>query len=146
MTPQSRITSANRYRIEIDFMPEIFATQADLPEKKANLHEHQPGTQTHPEYGASTVTVGEFSFRHATGKNNVDRALDQWFNRFHREGIEDKRNARVVVYDHTGRIPLRTYQMRNCCPTTFKGEPHEGRSTDTSEFSFTLQPEDWDLV
>ena len=145
-TPQNRITSANRYRVEIDGMPLIFATQATLPEFKASLHQHQPGNTTNPEYGPSTFTVSEFTFRHATGKNNVDRALMDWVRAFNVDGIEDKRNARVVVYAHNGRVPIRTYELRNCCPISFKPEDHAGNSDNTAEFSFGLQPEDFDLV
>jgi hypothetical protein len=145
-TPQNRITSANRYRVEIDGLPTIYATQADLPEKKAGLHEHQAGTQVLPEYGPSTVTISEFTFRHATGKNNVDRSLMIWFNSFNIDGLPDKRSARVVQYDHTGRVPLRTYELFNCCPSSYKPEQLAGKSNDTAEFSFSLQPEDFDII
>lgn len=145
-TPQNRITSANRYRVEIDGMPVIFATRADLPDIKANLHDHQAGNEMSKEYGPSSYEVSEFTFTHATGKNNVDRALLVWFNLFNKEGVADKRNARVVVYDHTGRIPFRTYQLSNCCPSSFKPEQHAGNSNDTATFTFGLQPEDFDII
>lgn len=145
-TPQSRITSSNRYRVEIDGFPVIYATNADIPEKRANLHTHQAGNQRNPEYGPSTYTVGEFTFRHATAKGNIDVLLDDWFNRVHRLGIDDKRNARVVIYDHSGRTPLRTWALRNCCPSNIKAGDHAGDSNDTSDFSFSLQPEDADLL
>lgn len=139
-------TSANRYRVEIDGFPQIFATNADIPEKRANLHTHQAGNQRNPDYGASTYNVGEFTFRQATAKGNLEVLMDDWFNRVHRVGIEDKRNARVVIFDHTGRTPLRTWQLSNCLITQIKPGDHAGDSNDTSEFSFTLQPEDADLI
>jgi phage tail-like protein len=145
-TPANRLTSANRYRVEIDGMPQISATQATLPDVKANLHQHQAGNQRAAEYGPSTYEVSEFSFRHATGKANVDRALLEWFRAFNVDGVVDKRNARVVVFDHAGRVPLRTYELRNCCPASFKPEEHAGNSTNTAEFNFSLQPEDFDIV
>lgn len=139
-TPQNRITSAAKYRIEIDGLPVIYATEADLPGKKANLHTHQPGNQVNPVYGPSTIEVEEFTFKHATGQGNVDVQMDAWFDRFH-QGLDTKRNARLVIFDKTGRTPIRTWEMLNCCPTMVKPESHSGNSTDTSLFSFTLQPE-----
>lgn len=140
------ITSANRFRVEIDGFPTIWATNADIPEKRANLHQHQPGNVRNPEYGASTFNVGEFTFRQATGKSNVEVMMDDWFNRVHELGVEDKRNARVVIFDKTGRTPLRTWQMDNCLITQIKPGDHAGDSNDTSDFSFTLQPENARLV
>jgi phage tail-like protein len=145
-TPQGRITSANRYRVEIDGIGTISATQADVPELKANLHQHQAGNQRAPEHNPSTYEVGEFSFQHATAKGNVDVQLVEWFRLVHVEGVVIKRNVRVVVFDHTGRLALRTYELRDCLPTQFKPQQHAGKSTDTAEFSFSLQPEDFDIV
>lgn len=138
-------TPASKFRVEIDGFPTIYATQADLPEKRAELHRHQPGNQRSPEYGPSSVTVGEFTFRHATGHGNVDLLMMRWFDNFH-SGLEGKRNARCVIYDAAGRTPVRTWEMLNCCPTMVRPENHAGNSNDVSEFSFTLQPEDARLI
>lgn len=138
-------TSSSRYRLEIDGFPVIFATNATLPAKKGNLHTHQPGNQLSPEYGSATVTIEELTFRVATGNGEVDRLMDRWFDNFHR-GLDGKRNARLVIYDRTGRTPLRTWQMDNCCPTGVQPEEHAGDSDRTSEFTFTLQPESARIV
>lgn len=144
-TPQNRITSANRYRVEIDGLPVIYATNASIPEVTATLHKHQPGNQMNPTHGPSTFEVGEFTFRHATGQGNVDVQLVQWFRRVHSQGINEKRNARLVIFDHTGRRPIRTWELRDCLPMSVKPEDHEGETDKTSEFTFTLKPEDFDL-
>ncbi|HEV2761888.1 MAG TPA: hypothetical protein VGV38_02745 [Pyrinomonadaceae bacterium] len=133
-------TAAAKYRLEIDGFPVIFATNCTLPAKSANLHSHQPGNQLSPEYGSATVTIEELTFRVATGHNQVDRLMDRWFDLFHR-GLDTKRNARLVIFDRTGRTPLRTWEMDNCCPKAVQPEEHAGDSDATSEFTFTLQPE-----
>lgn len=146
MTPQSRITSANRYRVEIDGFPAINATNATIPETTATLHKHQAGNQRAPQHGPATYEVGEFSFRHATGQGNIDVALAEWFRRVHVDGVVDKRNARLVIFDHTGRTPLRTWLLLSCLPTSIKPEDHEGESDRTSEFTFAIKPEDFRLL
>lgn len=133
-------TSAAKYRVEIDGMPVIYATNAELPEKRANLHTHQPGNQLSATHGSATIQFGEFTFRHATGDGEVDRRMDRWFEDFH-AGRDAKRNARLVIFDRTGRTPLRTWEMIDCLPVMVKPEDHAGDSDRTSEFSFTLQPE-----
>lgn len=145
-TPFSRLTSANRYKVEIDGFPSIHATSADIPEVTANLHTHQAGNQRSPTYGPAHFSVGEFTFRHATAQGNVDVLLMDWWRRVNRLGLVEKRNARVVIFDHTGRTPVRTWLLRDCLPKNVKAGDHAGDSDATSDFSFTLQPEDAELL
>lgn len=144
-TPQSKITSANRYKVEIDGIGTIYATNATLPEITATLHKHQSGNQRAPTHGPATYEVGDFSFRHATAQGNIDVQLYEWWRRVHKLGEVDKRNARLVHYDHTGRVVLRTWQLSNCLPLSIKPEDHEGESDRTSEFTFTIKPEDFQV-
>ncbi|HEY9286264.1 MAG TPA: phage tail protein [Pyrinomonadaceae bacterium] len=145
-TPARRFTSANRYKVEIDGFPAIFATSASIPETTGTLHKHQAGNETAPTFGPATWEVGEFSFRHATAQGNVDVQLSEWFLRVHEQGVVDKRNARLVIYSHDGRTPLRTWQLNNCLPTSIKPEDHEGESDRTSEFTFAIKPERFRLL
>lgn len=146
VTPQSRITSSNRFKVEIDGFPAIYATSATIPETTATLHKHQAGNQTSPTHGPATFEVGEFSFRHAHGQGNVDVQLSEWFLRCHELGQVDKRNARLVIFAHNGRTPIRTWQLFDCLPTSIKPEDHEGESDRTSEFTFALKPERFRLL
>ena len=144
-TPANRLGSAARYKIEIDGFPTIYADNADLPEATAKPHSYQAGNELVPRFGPATYTVGEFVFRHATALGNVDVLMAQWFKDFHR-GAQGKKNARCIFYGPDRRTPLRTYEMLDCFPTAVKPEEHAGDSEETSRFSFTLQPEDFNLV
>ncbi len=139
------ITSASKYRIEIDGFPVIHATKATLPAKKHTPHTHQPGNQRLPDHGPSNVEIEEFTFEHATGNGNVDRLFDAWLENV-TAGLDFKRNARCVIFDRTGRTPLRTWEMQGCLPTSIKPEDHTGGSNDTSLFSFSLQPDNARLI
>jgi len=138
-------TSASRYLVEIDGFEKIYATKATLPSYKHTPHTHQPGNQRMPEHGVGNFEVEAFSFSHATGNGQVDRQVYSWMKGVEK-GLDDKRNARVVIFDKTGRTPLRTIELIGCLPTMFQQEELSGDSSDTAEFSFELQPDELKYV
>jgi hypothetical protein len=139
------ITSASKYRVEINGFPVIKASKATLGAKKHTPHKHQSGNVRLPEQGPSNLEIEESTFEHATGDGNIDRLFDAWIDNV-ANGLDGPRNARVVIFDKTGRIPLRTWELIGCLPTSIKPEDHSGGSNDTSLFSFSLQPDDMRLI
>lgn len=145
-TPQNRFTaSANRFALEIDGIGRIYATEATPPAKKQTPHKHQPGNQKSPEYGPGNYEIEEMSFKHATAKGTAEDDLAHWLDDY-LEGDDGPRNGRFIRFDAAGRIPVKTWELINCHPVMYKPETHSGTSTEVSEFSFSIQPEEARLI
>jgi hypothetical protein len=104
-------------------------------------HKHQPGNQLRPDHGIGNYEIGEVEVMAAVGNNGADKLIATWWQNF-KNGTDGARSVRVVQFDATGQIPIRTTDYQDCLPISFKIDNLKGDSSDIAKFTLALQPND----
>lgn len=135
-----------RFILEIDGIRAVVATEATPPGYKHTAVKYQPGNQSMPIHVRGNSEIEECSFKHARGIGQVGQQLVAWLRAFASGAVVERRNARFITMDETGRTPIETWELIGCVPTMYKPETSSGTGTNVASFTFSLQPSDARLI
>ena len=141
-------SSEGRFLLEADGVTAIMATDVTPGGFKHTPHKHQSGNQPNPDIGRGNYEIEEFTFKHATANGAAGEQLRDWLMTYARGGggVAQKRNFCFIVMDESGSLPVETTELYDCVPTMYKAETHTGSGTNVSQFSFSIQPTDMEVL
>jgi phage tail-like protein len=145
--PPGQGTGEGRYLFEFDGVVSIRASRVTGISKDHKEFELFVGNQANPFLGRGTFTCGDIVVRHAHALNGSATEVFDWMDGYVRGNSDaEKRGGRLIIMDEAGRTPLRTYELIDCVPKSFKEEDHDAGGSGAAYFTFTIRPTDWDLL
>ncbi|OLE54590.1 MAG: hypothetical protein AUG51_07340 [Acidobacteria bacterium 13_1_20CM_3_53_8] len=146
MAITGRPSAETRFLIEIDGVTGIVATDATPGGVKHTPVKYKPGNARKSIHLPGDHEFEEFSFKHAEIINDVGRQLLQWLLDYSRGVNVTPRTLRRLRMDESGITPVETLELRDCIPTMYKPESSSGTGTGVASFSFSVQPDDIEMI
>ena len=141
MANTPRAISENRYAVEIDGIPDFKATKVTGGEEKHEPVKTMVGNDPYALLARGKVEPEDVVITIPSGLyDNALRALQTWMVNYF-DGVDTTpRSARYIVYNDAGKIPVETYEMRDCVPVGLKPDDKSGEGTNTATVTLTIKP------
>ena len=141
-----RGTSEGRYLFEFDGITAIRSTEVNGLKKTHEEFELPESNKGNPHLGRGHFKCEPIKVKHGHALNSTGEEFFQWMELFIKGDSVERRGGRLVVLDEDGISPVSIYELFDCVPISFEAETHTAGGKNASYFSFTIRPEDWELL
>lgn len=136
-----RAISENRYTVEIDGIPAFKATKFTGGEEKHEPTKTMVGNDPYALLSRGKVEPEDVVITIPSGLyDNSLRALHIWLDNYFDGTDTTPRSGRYITFDDGGRIPVETYEMRDCVPVSLKPDDKSGEGSNTATVTLTIKP------
>ena len=139
-------TSEGRYLFEFDGVAAVRSSEVSGVKITHEEFELYESNRPNPHVGRGHYKVDTINVKHAHAMNSTGQEVFQWMSEFIRGGNIERRGARLIVLDEDGQTPVAIYELLRCVPISFTAETHTGGGKNASMFTFSIRPEDMQLI
>jgi phage tail-like protein len=139
-------TSEGRYLFEFEGITSIRSSEVSGVKKTHEEFELYESNRANPHLGRGHFKCEAVKVKHAHALNEAGDEVFQWMSEFLSGANVERRGGRLIVLDEDGTTPVATYELLKCIPISFEPETHSAGGKNASYFSFTIRPEDMELL
>jgi phage tail-like protein len=139
-------TSQGRYIFEFQGVTAIRATEVSGVSKTHEEFELYESNKANPRLGRGHFKCEEIKVKHGHALNSTGEEVFLWMEMFLNGSNVERRGGRLIVLDEDGRTPINIYELFDCIPKKFEADMHQAGGKDPSYFSFTIRPEDMEML